>query len=93
LLGLASAVVRIPLETVLVASVGVAVGSFTRYRIAAMLAAILFCAAYFGGINLARLLTTDPFLRLLLDTALPLVAPLPLIALCYWAARKRIAHE
>jgi hypothetical protein len=93
LLGLASAIVRIPLETALVASIGVAAGSFTRYRIAAMLAAVILCAAYFGGINLMRLLTTDPFLRLLLDVVLPLVAPLPLIGLCYWAAARRIERE
>ncbi|MGL4647859.1 MAG: hypothetical protein ACRC1H_00520, partial [Caldilineaceae bacterium] len=93
LLGLASAIVRIPLETALVASIGVAVGSFTRYRIAAMLAAVILCIAYFGAVNGVRLLTADPFLRLVLDVALPLVAPLPLIALCYWAAVRRIEHE
>jgi hypothetical protein len=93
LVGLASALARIPLETVMVASVGVAVGSFTRFRIAAMITAIGLGVAYFVAVNLARLLTTDPFLRLLLDIVLPLVAPLPIIALAYWAARRRIENE
>jgi hypothetical protein len=93
LLGLASAILRIPLETALIASIGVAVGCFTRHRIAAMLAALLLGAAYFGLINMVRLLPVSPPVRLMLDTALPLLAPLPLMALAYWAAQRRIERE
>ncbi len=93
LLGLASAIVRIPLETALIASIGVAVGCFTRHRIAAMLAALLLGTAYFAMINMVRLLPVSPLVRLLLDTLLPLAAPIPLIALAYWAALRRIRSE
>lgn len=92
-LGLGSAILRIPLEAALLASIGVAAGSFTRYRIAAMLAAILLGVAYFVAVNAVRLLTNEPYLRLLLDVALPLIAPLPLIAGCYWVAIRRIERE
>ena len=92
-LGLASSILRIPLEVALVAAIGVAAGSFTRYRIAAMLAAILLGVVYFAAVNVVRLLATDPLLRLLLDVALPLLAPLPLIALSLQIALRRIEHE
>jgi hypothetical protein len=93
LLALAAALVRIPLETALIASIGVAAGCFTRHRIAAMLAAVLLGAAYFGFINLARLLAVEPVVRLMLDTLLPVFAPLPLILLAYWVAQRRIERE
>jgi hypothetical protein len=93
LLALAAALVRIPLETALIASIGVAAGSFTRHRIAAMLAALLLAAAYFGFINLVRLLAVEPAVRLMLDTLLPVLAPLPLILLAYWVAQRRIERE
>jgi hypothetical protein len=93
LLALAAALVRIPLETALIASIGVAAGCFTRHRIAAMLAAVLLGAAYFGFINLARLLAVEPVVRLMLDTLLPVLAPLPLILLTYWVAQRRIERE
>jgi hypothetical protein len=93
LLALAAALVRIPLETALIASIGVAAGCFTRHRIAAMLAAVLLGAAYFGFINLARLLAVEPVVRLMLDTLLPVLAPLPLILLAYWVAQRRIERE
>lgn len=93
LLGLAAAIIRIPLEVALMASVGVAVGSFTRYRIAAMLGAVLLGAAYFGFINVARMLTTEPLLRLLLDTVLPVAAPIPLILLAFRVAARRLESD
>ncbi len=92
-LALASSIARIPLEAALVASIGVAAGSFTRYRIAAMLAAILLGVAYFTAINGVRLLAGDPATRFLLDLALPLLAPLPLIVLCFRVAARRVERE
>lgn len=93
LMGLAAAIVRIPLETALIASIGVAAGCFTRHRIAAMLAALLLGTAYFGLINLVRLLAVSPLARLLLDTLLPVAAPIPLILLAYRVAQWRIERE
>ena len=93
LFGMASAIVRIPLEAALIASIGVAVGSFTRHRIAAIVTAVLLGVTYFVLVNAVRLLATESGVRLILDVALPLVAPLPLIALCYWAAIRRIEND
>jgi hypothetical protein len=58
-----------------------------------MLAALLLAAAYFGFINLVRLLAVEPAVRLMLDTLLPVLAPLPLILLAYWVAQRRIERE
>lgn len=93
LTGLGAGIVRIPLEAALIASIGIAVGCFTRHRIAAVLAALLLGSAYFGAINLVRLLAISPLVRLLLDTLLPIAAPIPLIMLAYRVAQWRIERE
>jgi len=92
-LALASAIARIPLEAALLASIGIMAGSFTRYRIAAMLTAILLGVAYFAAINGVRLLSSEPVIRLFLDLALPLLAPLPLILFCFRVAERRVGRE
>ena len=58
-----------------------------------MLAAILLGVAYFAAINGVRLLAGDPATRFLLDLALPLLAPLPLIVLCFRVAARRVERE
>ncbi len=93
LLALATSILRIPLEVALVASIGVAVGAFTRYRLAAMVTALMLAAAYFGLLNATRLLPFAPAPRLLIDVLLPLIAPLPLIALAHAVAVRRIERE
>lgn len=79
-------IVRLPLEAVFVAAIGVLVGTTTRGRAAAMLTTALLSAAYFGLLNLLRLLPLSPLGVVIVDIVLPLLLPVIGIALCVRAA-------
>lgn len=81
LLGLAVSLLRLVLEPVMIASVGVLVGTIARQRIPATIAIVLLGIAYFLLINFIRLLPVDAAGRLLVEIIMPLALPLLLTAL------------
>lgn len=80
LASLITALARPWLELVMVGALGTLVGAFARYRISASISVSLLAAAYFILSNMPRLLPLSPWLRLLVEVALPLALP-PLITL------------
>jgi hypothetical protein len=81
LLGLAVSLLRLILEPIMIASVGVLVGTIARQRIPATIAMVLLGIAYFLLINFIRLLPVDVTGRLLVEVILPLALPLIVTAL------------
>jgi len=81
LLGLAVSLLRLVLEPIMIASVGVLVGTIARQRIPATIAIVLLGIAYFLLINFIRLLPVDAAGRLLVEIIMPLALPLLLTAL------------
>lgn len=84
--GLIVSVVRIPLEAIMVACLGLLVGAGSRWRASAALTTGLLSAAYFAGINLLRLLPDDPAGAVIVELILPLVLPVIIVAASLWAA-------
>jgi len=79
-------VIRLPLEAVYVAAIGVVVGAVSRWRVSAMVTTALLSAAYFGLLNLLRLLPSSPAGVVMVEIALPLLLPVIGITVCLWAA-------
>lgn len=79
----ASSLIRLPLEMVMVATLGAMMGTAVRVRSAAFLGAATIVFFYFLLINLARLLTLSWPVQLVVDSILPVVLPvlISLIAL------------
>lgn len=87
LLGLAASMLRLIIEPFMIAALAILIGAGIPARIPAMTTLAVTGFFYFLIINLPRLLTLPPELRVLLETVLPLVLPLVVI----WAAF-RLAH-
>lgn len=82
ILALASSVIRIFLEVIMIGSIGAMVGAATNMRAPAILTTTLLTGAYFAGINLVRLLAVELELRLFIEIVLPLLLPLLIIPVC-----------
>jgi len=80
IVGFATCLLRILLEPVMMAALGVLMGALTGARIPAILATLTLGFAYAVLINLPRLLPLSPTERFLVDIVLPLVLP-PLITI------------
>lgn len=80
ILALASSLLRLILEPIMIGAIGTLVGAAMPLRIPALVATLLSGGAYFATINLVRLLPVDPLARLMIDTVVPIVLPI-LIAL------------
>lgn len=92
LVALASALIRLFLEPIMIGSIAVLMGAITWARVPAVVGTVLLAGAYFLAINLLRLLPLDPALRLFVDSILPLIAPLVItfgaLRLATWALRR-----
>lgn len=80
LIGLAVSLIRLWIEPVMIASIGVAYGAASHSRVQAITATMLTGAAYFVAVNLARLLPLEGINRLLVETALPVALPILITA-------------
>lgn len=92
ILALASSLLRVFLEPIMVGAVSTLLGAVTWARVPAVVGTILLMGAYFLALNLLRLLPFDPALRLFVDVLLPLVAPVVVtviaLRLTAWALRR-----
>jgi hypothetical protein len=88
--GLIVSVVRIPLEAVMVACIGLLVGASSRWRAPAVLTTGMLSAAYFASLNLMRLLPEDPAGVVVVELILPLLLPVVISAISLRAAAASI---
>jgi hypothetical protein len=91
--GLGVAMLRLVIEPFLVGVIGTACGAVFKQRSPAVLATFLFMLVYFVGINLPRLIPLSPLPGFLVEFALPLVAPLAIIALCFTFCRRLLERD
>jgi hypothetical protein len=82
-LALGSSIARVLLETVMVAAIGIAMGSLTSRRTTAALMTLLLVSAYFLAINLLRLPPWGISARIVMEILLPTVLPLLIIPLSF----------
>ncbi len=75
------AIVRIPLEMAMTASIGTYIGVTTRGRSTAVITTLTILIFYFVLINAPRMIPMGVLGHLLVDAVLPLVMPLAIIAL------------
>lgn len=73
---------RVPLEMVMVASLGVMLGAYTKSKNSAFLATVIFTFFYFLLLNLSRSLGWEWYLQWIIDAVLPVALP----ALIIWGA-------
>lgn len=90
--GLIVSVVRIPLEAVMVACIGLLVGAGSRWRAPATLTTGLLSAAYFASLNLLRLLPDDPLGVVIVELILPLLLPVVISAISLHIAAALLDH-
>jgi hypothetical protein len=83
LIGLAVAIVRLPLEAAMAGGIGLLVGATTKARTPATVIAACIIGGYFLAINALRLLPMTTPVRLAVELALPVLAP-ALIAVVCW---------
>jgi hypothetical protein len=93
MLALASSLVRILLEAVMVGAIGTMVGASTSMRAPAVIATVLLTAAYFVFINLFRLVHMGMEARLFVEIFLPLILPSLIIPLCFRAAVHMLTRD
>ena len=92
ILALASSLLRLILEPIMIGAIGTLVGAAMPLRIPALVATLLTGVAYFAAINLVRLLPLDPFTQLQIDTVLPVVLPV-VIALASFRLAARLLRR
>ncbi|MGQ9907526.1 MAG: hypothetical protein ACUVS2_01705 [Candidatus Flexifilum sp.] len=88
--GLIVSVVRIPLEAVMVACIGLLVGASSRWRAPAALTTGMLSAADVASLNLMRLLPADPAGVVVIELILPLLLPIVISAISLRAAAASI---
>lgn len=86
-------VLRVPLEALAAAGIGLAVGASARSRTAGRLLAVIGLGVFLAAVNLPRLLPWPPLPRVLVELALPLVAPALVALLCVRLVRWQIEHD
>ncbi len=86
-LGLGASLVRLVLEPFMIAALAIVIGAGVPSRVPAATALGVTGGFYFALINLPRLLTMPPELRILVETILPVVLPLFIIVGSF-----RLAH-
>ncbi len=92
ILAQASGIIRVFLEPIMVGALGVLMGATLWARIPAIVGTVLLAGGYFFAINMLRLLPLDPWLRLFIETILPLIAPIVItlvaLRLTAWALQR-----
>ncbi|RMF81180.1 MAG: hypothetical protein D6737_05810 [Chloroflexi bacterium] len=91
--GMAAAIVRIVLETLMVAAMAAAVGAMVRVRNMAIIVATIPVFFYFLFINLLRLLPLSWPLRMLVEIVLPLALPVVIIYGALYIAERAMTGE
>jgi hypothetical protein len=87
--GVTASIGRFFLEPMMIAALGIAMGSVNKLRIPAILSTGALAFAYAVLINLPRLLELDVWGRLLIETALPLALPVAIT----WLSLKFAVHQ
>lgn len=87
ILGLAVSILRMMIEPMMVALVGVAMGATFKTRAAGVVAMIICGGFYFLLVNLSRFIPVEWPLKFLLDFALPIVLPFVVMGGALWLAR------
>jgi len=77
---LLASLVRVPLEMVMVASVGVMLGAYTKSKNSAVLATTIFIFFYFLLLTLARFLGWAWWLQWVIDAVIPVILSISIIA-------------
>lgn len=89
---LASSLLRLILEPMMIGALGVWMGATVWARVPAVVATGLLAGAYFFTINMLRLLPLDPAMRLFVDMLVPVIAPLAITFLAFrlaaWSLRR-----
>jgi hypothetical protein len=93
ILGFAVSLLRVLIEPVMLAALGVLMGTLIQQRITAMLATGALAFAYFVLINLPRLLPLDVPQRFVIEMLLPLVLPAIISFAALRLAVWRVEHE
>jgi hypothetical protein len=86
-------VLRVPLEALAAAGLGLAVGASARSRTAGRLLAVIGLGVFLAAVNLPRLLPWPPLPRVLVELALPLAAPALLALVCLRVVRWQIERD
>jgi hypothetical protein len=73
---LGGAILRVMIEPIMIGALGAMVGAAIPARIPAIVITVIFGAAYFLLINLARLAPLDEAMRLIVEIAIPVALPL-----------------
>lgn len=93
ILGLASSIIRIFLEAILIAAVGLCMGAANTSRTIAAAATLGIGIFYFVSINLMRLLPFGMWEELLIEIALPLILPVALTLIFLRLTRRFIEAD
>lgn len=91
-LGLGISIIRMLLEPIMVAMIGIAMGTALKTRSAATTATLICGGFYFLMINLVRLVNMSWPMRFIVDFVLPLTLPLAIMALMIWLTHRLVEH-
>ncbi len=82
ILALGTSILRVLLESMLAATIGLAVGSGMRRRLPASVTTVLLLVTYFAFINLIRLPAWGGEMRLIVDVIMPTLLPVLIMPAC-----------
>ena len=91
--GLTASLLRLALEPLMIGAVGILAGSLATVRAAGTIATTVFVGAYFLLLNLPRLTPLSLPLRLLMETALPILLPLAITWIALTAAGYALSRD
>lgn len=91
--GVLVSVIRLIIEPFMIGAIGVLVGTIARMRFAATIWTGLISASYFTLINLPRLGALTWQARLVVETILPLILPIPIALLALLLASRTLRRE
>jgi hypothetical protein len=90
---LGSTILRVLLEPIMIGALGAMVGAAIPARIPAIVITVIFGAAYFALINLARMAPLDEAGRLFVEILVPTVLPLIIIYLSLRTAEHLLVRD
>lgn len=93
IVGVIASVIRLLIEPFMVGAVGVLVGSYARMRFSAATWTALLSATYFTLINLPRFGLLSWEARLVVETILPVVLPIPIALIALMLAARTLQRE
>lgn len=93
IVGLASAILRLFLEPVMMGAIGLALGAASTSRGAAETITIVSGAAYFGSLYAIGLLPLPFEVWLFVTAIVPLILPIAIAAAAFWTARRLLTRD